>query len=193
MQNWKSRILMAAATAGALFGFTPAALGQDRCVAFSAPLHAYLKPDTGWIGQSWWVFGNSAPLYAYEVTTDAVYEKTEPDFILGTEKTTLDFGNGDSFQLITRWLAHHMTSKGAVSEVTEVGTITNGTGKFADVNGVFVSAGTAGPGMSGDQQTVLWLGSRQGTICGLPSPVTAPARAEEATSQARPLANPRPR
>lgn len=167
MRDLKWRYLMMAAFAAAALLLSAAqARGETSCVTFSAPLYAYLDPAQGWLGQAWWAFGNAAPRIAGELTNEPVYEKTEGDLLLGTERTTVDFGNGDSFQLITRWLSHHVGAEGGVAEIHEIGTITNGTGKFANVTGIFFSSGTAGPGMSRDQKTFLWLGSRTGTICG---------------------------
>jgi hypothetical protein len=88
---------------------------------------------------------------------------------MGTEKSAVDFGNGDTLQLTTRWLAHH--TSGNIGEVTEIGTIGNGTGKFANVTGVFYSPRTFGA-MWGDPNYIFWLGSRQGTICGLDPAMT---------------------
>lgn len=172
-KNSKSGFLLAAGLAlGALFVSVPEARGQDSCVAFATSLHAY-SPVDAWIGEAWWAFGPAAPVYARELTTGTGYEKSDGDVWIGTEETTVDFGNGDTFQLVTRWVSHHAASTTGVAEVTEIGTITKGTGKFSNVSGVFFSPGTFGPGMSGDQTTWLWLGSRQGTICGLSAATTA--------------------
>jgi hypothetical protein len=130
--------------------------------------HAY-SPVDDWLGESWYSFGDAAPLYAYEVTVGTGYEKAEGDVWIGTEKTTVDFGNGNTFQLITRWIAHHMNSESGVFELTEIGTIANGTGKLQKATGVFYSPGAFGPGMSGDGKTFLWLAPYQGTICGVDS------------------------
>ena len=59
-------------------------------------------------------------MYTRELTVSTGYEKAEGDFWIGTEKTTVDFGNGDTFQLITRWITHHMNSTSGVFEVTEI-------------------------------------------------------------------------
>ena len=160
----------------------PITRAQDSCVALSSVLHAY-SPVDAWVGEAWWIFGNAPPLYTKEVTSSTGYEKQDGDVWIGTEKTTVDFGNGDTFQLITRWISHHSNDNTGVAEVTEVGTITNGTGKFLNVSGVFFSPGTFGPGMSGDQNTWLWLGSRQGTICGLGSVMTANTAARPPSRQ----------
>lgn len=175
MQNAKLRLLLGGAlTLAALFVTERQANAQsDSCVTLSTSFHAYLDPAKGWMGQGWWVFGNSEVRYAAEITGDPTYDH-QSNIMSGTEKTTVDFGNGDTFQLLTRWIAHDVA--GGVSEIHEVGTITNGTGKFSGVFGLYYTPGTAGPAMSGDGKTVLWLGARQGLICGLsPAVTTAPA------------------
>ncbi len=173
MQNAKSRLLLGGALALATL-FVPdrqAKAQSDTCVTLSTSFHAYLDPAKGWIGQGWWVFGNAEVRYAAETTGDTTYDH-QSNILSGTEKTTVDFGNGNTFQLMTRWIAHDVS--GGVSEVHEVGTITNGTGKFNGVFGVYYTPGTAGPAMSGDGKTFLWLGARQGLICGLNPAIAAP-------------------
>jgi hypothetical protein len=174
MQNAKLRLLLSVALAlSTLVALCPEAKAQsDTCVTISTSFHAYLDPAKGWIGQGWWVFGNSDVRYAAETTGEATYDH-QTNIMSGTEKTTVDFGNGDKFQLITRWIAHDVA--GGVSEIHEVGTIANGTGKFSGVFGLYYTPGTAGPAMSGDGKTFLWLGARQGLICGLnPAMTSAP-------------------
>jgi hypothetical protein len=170
MRNVKSRLFLGGALVLALCAPDRLAKAQsDSCVALSTSFHAYLDPAKGWIGQGWWVFGNSEVRYASEITGDTTYDH-QSNVMSGTEKTTVDFGNGDTFQLMTRWIAHDVA--GGVSEVHEVGSIANGTGKFSGVFGLYYTPGTAGPAMSGDGKTFLWLGVRQGLICGLKAAMT---------------------
>lgn len=176
--------LTAVLAVGALLGSAGDASGQSSCVALSAVNHATSPVDI-WLGEGWWAFGNAAPIHAKETTGSTVYEKSDGDVWYGTEKTTVDFGNGNTFQLTTRWLAHHNST--GIGEVTETGTIGNGTGKFADIIGVFYAPGTFGF-MWGDQVNFLWLGSRQGTVCGLNSSMTTATQEMEAPFQTQPQA-----
>ena len=176
MQNSTSRLILAGTLVlTSLFVTDRAARAQsDTCVSLSTSFHAYLDPAKGWMGQGWWVFGNSEVRYSAETTGETTYDH-QSNIFSGTEKTTVDFGNGDTFQLLTRWIAHDVT--GGVSEIHEVGSITNGTGKFSGVFGLYYTPGTAGPAMSGDGKTFLWLGARQGLICGLNAAMTVPRTA----------------
>ena len=176
MQDFRSRFLIAGTLAVAML-FVPcrqARAQSDTCVTLSTSFHAYLDVAKGWLGQGWWVFGNAEVRYAAETTTDPTYDH-QTNIMSGTEKTTVDFGNGDTFQLMTRWISHDIA--GGVSEIHEVGTISNGTGKFSGVFGLYYTPGTAGPAMSGDGKTFLWLGARQGLICGLNPALTASPKA----------------
>ena len=184
MQNPKSRLLLSGTLALSTL-FVPgqqARAQSDTCVTLSTSFHAYLDPAKGWIGQGWWVFGNSEVRYSAETTGETTYDH-QTNIMGGTEKTTVDFGNGDTFQLMTRWIAHDVA--GGVSEVHEVGTIANGTGKLSGVFGLYYTPGAAGPAMSGDGKTFLWLGTRQGLICGLIPAMTVPRTANPDSAQAQ--------
>ena len=188
MRNAGLRLLSGALALATLFvSDRPANAQSDTCVSLSTSFHAYLDPAKGWIGQGWWVFGNSEVRYAAETTGDTTYDH-QTNIVSGTEKTTVDFGNGDTFQLMTRWIAHDVA--GGVSEVHEAGTIANGTGKFSGVFGLYYTPGAAGPAMSGDGKTFLWLGARQGLICGVTAAMTVPRTANPDASQAERAASP---
>jgi len=188
MRNAGLRLLSGALALATLFvSDRPANAQSDTCVSLSTSFHAYLDPAKGWIGQGWWVFGNSEVRYAAEITGDETYDH-QTNIFSGTEKTTVDFGNGDTFQLITRWIAHDIA--GGMFEVHEAGTITNGTGKFSGVLGLYYTPGTAGPAMSDDGKTFLWLGARQGLICGLDPAMTVPQATNPAAAGAQAATGP---
>jgi sugar lactone lactonase YvrE len=106
-------------------------------------------------------------LRASAVVVNTGVSKKDGDFWLGTETATLDFGDGDTLQLITTFVTDHMLNPSGVFRVTEVGIIANGTGRFTYANGVFFTPGSFGPGLSPDGQTMLWTGEYQGIVCGV--------------------------
>jgi hypothetical protein len=150
----------------------PAAQGQSSCVPLAGNVRG-VNPGDNWVGEGWWSFGNAAPQYGTTFTVNTGVELNEEDVATGTELTTLDFGYGDTFQLVTRWVVHHGSNPSGNAEVTEIGTIANGTGRFQNVYGVYYSPGVVGPATATDWQTFIWTGSYQGTICGLDATVVS--------------------
>jgi len=96
----------------------------------------------------------------------------------GTETWSLNFGNGNTIQLLTEFVTEHANlgdpNSNGVFHVTEVGTFANGTGVFKHAYGSFFQDAPFGPNVNlADKFPPLpegtWFvaGPAQGMICGL--------------------------
>jgi hypothetical protein len=120
---------------------------------------------TAWVGTTTWSFGGG-PLLTAEITdVNTGMKKMDKNTWIGTETSTLDFGDG-VFQLITRFVTQHMNDPFGMYRVNETGTIVGVSGKYAKVYGRFTVHGPFGPGLS-QNGTWLWYSEYHGTICGL--------------------------
>jgi len=174
MQNLRSRLLFALPLAiGLLVVSASSAWAQTHCVSLKGTVTAAFT-GTAWVGTTTWNFGNGPTLTAtiIDINTGMKPGKdpTTPgtNVWIGTETSTLDFGNGDTFQLITRFVTQHMNDPFGLYRVNENGTIANGTGKYSKVHEHFTVHGPFGPGLSKDGTgTWLWTSEYNGNICGL--------------------------
>jgi hypothetical protein len=165
MYRSKPRLFLAVALAiGVFFVPAPSAWGQNHCVQLRGTVSAMYN-GTAWVGTTTWSFGGG-PLLTAEITdVNTGMKKMDKNTWIGTETSTLDFGDG-VFQLITRFVTQHMNDPFGMYRVNETGTIVGVSGKYAKVYGQFTVHGPFGPGLS-QNGTWLWYSEYHGNICGL--------------------------
>jgi hypothetical protein len=154
---------LAAAAALPALSQTPA---DERAAEFTATVHAS-NPTKNWRGETWYLFSGVEPLQAAISVMNTGFEKETANIVIGTEKSTVDFGDGDTFQLITRFIVSGGSSKTGVYRIVQNGTIANGTGIFKGATGIFSHTGYFGPGLRSDTATGDWTGVYEGTLVGV--------------------------
>jgi hypothetical protein len=158
-----------------LIGPPAQAEGQCQCQPFSGTFYGWNTGD--WHAVANITIGNNV----YRATLLAVNTSftDDGDVWLGTETWTLDFGRGNTIQLMTHFVTQHMNDAVAdsgVFHVIELGTFANGTGMFRHTYGSLISPGLFGPNVKlpdnielppEAQGAWLWIGPSQGMICGM--------------------------
>jgi hypothetical protein len=152
------------------------AQGQCQCEPFSGTFYGGLT-DT-WHAVADITIGNKV----YHATDFSVNTSfiDGGDTWLGTETWYVDFGRGNTIQVMTHFVAEHMTDAvfdSGVYHVIELGTFANGTGVFKHAYGSFISTGPFGPLVTLPPDITLppaaagaywfWVGPSQGMICGV--------------------------
>jgi hypothetical protein len=179
MRNLLCKLLSAAVlTIGVLFLIaSPAqAQGQCQCEPFSGTFYGGAT-DT-WHAVADITIGNK--VYHATILVVNTSSVDDGDILYATETWTLDFGRGNTIQLMTHAVAEHMTdavAESGVFHVIELGTFANGTGVFKHAYGSLISTGPFGPGVTLPPDITLppeaagaswfWVGPSQGMICGM--------------------------
>jgi len=152
------------------------AQGQCQCEPFSGTFYGG-ETDT-WHAVADITIGNKVYHATILVVNTSFID--DGDIYLGTETWTLDFGKGNTIQVMTHFVTEHMTdavSDSGVFDVVELGTFANGTGVFKHAYGNLISSGPFGPGVTLPPDITLppaaagaswfWIGPAQGMICGM--------------------------
>ncbi len=148
---------------------------QDRCLPFTGTIYAGLVYDianarTIWLGSASYNIDNREAVTVTENTGLKKGNPADPESkppLIGTELTTVDFGSGDKFQLITRFV-------GTKIGVNETGTIAGFSGIYEAVYGHFTAHGPAGPTVAPPPTPPGyvslgwgWMSEYHGNICGI--------------------------
>lgn len=149
------------------------AIGQQRCEAFGGTIYAWRTP-AGFVGVGDFNIGNRT-LHANVLDAPISSEPHPPEWAWGTELATFDFGEGNTVELLTEYTAEHLSNPAKVFHINEIGTIGNGTGRFAKAYGHFSSQGVFGAGVvlpagkvtPPPDAKAFWIGMYNGSICGL--------------------------
>lgn len=162
-----------------LFGVTVTpAVAQNNCAPFSGTVYAALYPDAPEQPPTWHAVGNFTIGKDSHHATIAVSGRIPPipggpGVLLGGELWTFDFGEGNTVQLTTDFVAEHLTDASGVFHVREVGQFVNGTGAFKHAYGSLTAEGPFGPAVVLPNITELptqaiffWVAPSQGMICG---------------------------
>ena len=142
----------------------PATPNDPGCAHLTATVYGHLD-DTGWVGNALVSLDGGAP-------EDATFLDANTGLDLdaflagrpfkGTEVLTLTFANGDAFSEDARFVGVPASTP-ALYELQETGTITSGTGRFANASG---HVAVAGPFLNpATVATPPWIGRIEGHIC----------------------------
>jgi hypothetical protein len=144
----------------------------QNCVPFGGTIYA--GHTTAWIGGGDFTVGR-ATRHANVVDVNTSISQ-DGDVWRGTETATFDFGKGNTVDLVTDFVTEHMnnaTSTG-IFHVNEIGTFSNGKGKFKNAYGHFSSQGPFGPNVKlpstatvPEGSNMFWIGQYHGFICGV--------------------------
>ena len=179
MRNLLCRLLSAAVlTIGVVFLIALPAQAQGQCQyePFSGMIYAGLTDTWHSVGDL--TIGKK--IYHATIVTATTSFIDDGDTWLGTETWTFDFGRGNTIQLMTHFVAEHITdaaSEYGVFHVIELGAFANGTGVFKHAHGSLFAEGPFGPGVTIPENITLppeaagaswyWVGPSQGMICGV--------------------------
>jgi hypothetical protein len=152
------------------------AWGKDGCVSFQATaqgsfLFTSSLPNGGWVVDAYFTIGDAQPLHAtivYDADT-ILPKKTTRNTFLGAEKGVVTVDGGGTFDLVSHFTAPHQAFTTEVFKLNESGTISNGTGRFANISGHFTDHGIYGPAVTATDPSAV-MGSitdMQGNICGV--------------------------
>jgi hypothetical protein len=162
-------------TMGALLLIAPTAQAQGNCVPVSGTIYFWFT-DT-WHGVGDFTIGRNASHPDILSVNTSFFD--DGYVWRGTEKWTLDFGNGDTIQSKMRFVAEHVNdavSASGVFHITEVGTFNHGTGLFKNAYGSLTIQGPFGPNVKlpgkiqpPPDSIMFAVAPSQGMICGLNS------------------------
>ena len=158
---------------GALVLLAPAAEAQERCVPFGGTM--FLWHTDNWYGVGDLSVGRKV-MHAdlVDINTSIVFG----DYIwTGTEMATFDFGHGNRFQTPIEFIAEHVNdsvSASGVFHISEIGTLTKGTGMFKNTYGHYIMQGPFGPNVKlpdniqpAPGADMFGIVQYHGTICGI--------------------------
>jgi hypothetical protein len=181
MRNLLSKLLsVTVLTTGALILVAPPAQAQGSCAPLSGMVYGYSTPtDAGWHMTGDLTIGRE--VYRFMgVTAGTSGPIPDPftDVWRGTETWALNFGKGNTIQVVTEFVTEHANladpNSTGVFHVTESGTFAHGTGLFKHAYGSFLQDAPFGPNVELDDKfpgqpegTWFCVGPVQGTICGL--------------------------
>jgi hypothetical protein len=176
------------ARAGRLFGiaglvllFTASAAnawGKDGCVSFQATTQGSFLlwtpslPNGGWVFDGYFTIGDLRLHATIVYDADSILaKKITRNTFLGAEKGVANVDGGGTFDLVSHFTAPHQAFTTGVAILNESGTITNGTGRFANISGHFTNHGIYGPAVAGNSTDPLavvgGITDMQGNICGV--------------------------
>lgn len=171
MYDCNGKLLLAAVLAIGSATAVQNAWGQDTGLQFRGS-EAVVSPVDVWTGDGWFNIGQSPLMHAKLRYFDSVYEKSDGDAWIGTESGTVDFGDGDQFQLACRFVLEYVTNPEGVGRILSTCSIVSGKGLFQNASGTVTDIGSWGPGMSfpgqtPDGQTWYATGEITGIILGV--------------------------
>lgn len=171
MRKSAFRLLAAVLTLGFLLVAVPSANAQEKCLPLSGTIYFWYT-DT-WHGTAEFAIGRDV-LHAVIVANNTSFVDGG-NMALGTEKWTLDFGKGNTIQVLTHFTIEHMTDSVAASgvmHVIEIGKFTAGKGVFRKAYGNLSANGPFGPAAKlpdnihpASDSVMFGVTPAQGTIC----------------------------
>jgi hypothetical protein len=181
MRNSLWKLLSATVlTTGVLILIAPPAQAQGGCVPLSGMVYGYSTPtDAGWNLKGNLTIDREVHRYtAVTVGTSGPIPDPFRDVWRGTETWTLNFGRGNTLQVMTAFVTEHANladpNSTGVFHVTELGKFANGTGMFRHVYGSLFQDAPFGPNVELTdifpqlpEGTWFVVGPVQGTMCGL--------------------------
>ena len=142
-----------------LFGINSSASAQGNCLPFSGTIQAALYRDAPGQPRYWHMVGNftiGEKVYPATISVQGTSNIVDADILQGTETWTFDFGHYNTIQLLTDFVAEHMTNTAGIYHIREVGTFTNGTGAFKHAYGNLAAAGPFGPNVVLHDEPQWW-------------------------------------
>jgi hypothetical protein len=149
------------------------AAANDRCVPFGGTGY-------GWATDNWYVTGDFVIGHKVRHANVVVVNIGFSDnggVSTGTEISTFDFGNGNTFQTKQDFVVQHLNdvlTDFGVFDVQESGTFFKGTGIFKGIYGHWVADGPFGSNVKlpdnihpDPNASMYWIGRYHGTICGM--------------------------
>ncbi len=152
------------------------ARAQENCLPVSGTLYGYLT-DEGWSMVGNFTIGREVyQATALAVNTSFIGDPTLDDVWQGTETWAMDFGEGNTIQVMAEFVSEHsniITNKSGIFHVIDGGPFANGTGAFKHAYGNLLAQGPFGPGVKlpptiqSPEGTWYFVGSTRGTVCGM--------------------------